>query len=148
VVGIGIIGNLAGYSILDPIAALIVGFMVAKMGWEFGWDAMHDLMDRAVDEQEVEAIRRTLIETPGVSDVHDVRTRKMGDMIVVDAHIEVDALITVEAGHDIAVEARQRVLKRHRILNLMTHVDPWRRPDLDHAQVLASSASSIPPIAS
>ena len=132
VVGVGIIGNLAGYPILDPIAALIVGFMVARMGWSFGWDALHDLMDRAVDEAEVEAIRRTLIETPGVSDVHDVRTRKMGDMIVVDAHLEVDAMITVEAGHDIAVAARQRVLQRHRVLNLMTHVDPWRRPDLDH----------------
>ncbi|NML86351.1 cation diffusion facilitator family transporter, partial [Polaromonas sp.] len=139
VVGIGIIGNLAGYPILDPIAALIVGFMVARMGWGFGWDAMHDLMDRAVDEQEVAAIRRTLVETPGVSDVHDVRTRKMGDMIVVDAHIEVDASITVEAGHDIAVEARQRVLKRHRVLNLMTHVDPWKRPDLDHTQGSAES---------
>jgi len=133
VVGIGIIGNLAGYPILDPMAALIVGFMVAKMGWSFGWNALHDLTDRAVDEQEVAAIRRTLVETPGVSDVHDVRTRKMGDMIVVDAHIEVDASITVEAGHDIAVLARQRVLRHHRVLNLMTHVDPWRRPDLDHA---------------
>jgi cation diffusion facilitator family transporter len=142
VVGIGIIGNLAGYPILDPIAALIVGFMVARMGWGFGWDAMHDLMDRAVDEQEVEAIRRTLIETPGVSDVHDLRTRKMGDMIVVDAHIEVDALITVEAGHDIAVQARQRVLKRHRVLNLMTHVDPWQRPDLDHEQPARSPGAS------
>jgi divalent metal cation (Fe/Co/Zn/Cd) transporter len=91
-------------------------------------------MDRAVDEQEVQAIRATLLETPGVSDVHDVRTRKMGDMIVVDAHIEVNANITVEAGHDIAVEARQRVLQRHRVLNLMTHVDPWHRPDLDHVQ--------------
>jgi cation diffusion facilitator family transporter len=132
VVGIGIIGNLAGYPILDPIAALIVGFMVAKMGWSFGWDALHDLVDRSVDEQEVQAIRQTLIDTPGVSDVHDVRTRKMGDMIIVDAHIEVDAQITVEAGHDIAVQARQRVLQRHRVLNLMTHVDPWHRPDLDH----------------
>jgi len=132
VVGIGIIGNLAGYPILDPIAALIVGFMVAKMGWEFGWSAMHDLMDRAVDDQEVAAIRRTLTETPGVSGVHDVRTRKMGDMIVVDAHLEVDASISVEAGHDIAVVARQRVMQRHRVLNLMTHVDPWKRPDLDH----------------
>ncbi|TSA08151.1 MAG: cation transporter [Comamonadaceae bacterium] len=134
VVGIGIIGNLAGYPILDPIAALIVGFMVTRMGWGFSWDALHDLMDRAVDEQEVQAIRATLLETPGVSDVHDVRTRKMGDMIVVDAHIEVDANISVEAGHDIAVEARQRVLQRHRVLNLMTHVDPWHRPDLDHVQ--------------
>lgn len=132
VVGVGIAGNLAGYPILDPIAALIVGFMVGKMGWEFGWDAMHDLMDRAVDDQEVQAIRQTLLDTPGVAGVHDVRTRKMGDMVVVDAHLEVDAQITVEEGHDIAVEARQRVMQRHRVLNLMTHVDPWRKPDRDH----------------
>ena len=132
VVGVGIAGNLAGYPILDPIAALIVGFMVGKMGWEFGWDAMHDLMDRAVDEQEVQAIRQTLLDTPGVAGVHDVRTRKMGDMVVADAHLEVDAQITVEEGHDIAVDARQRVMQRHRVLNLMTHVDPWRKPDRDH----------------
>lgn len=140
VVGVGIVGNLAGYPILDPIAAAIVGFMVAKMGWAFGWDAMHDLMDRAIDEKEVAAIRQTLEETAGVQGVHDIRTRKMGDMIVVDAHIEVDATLSVEAGHDIAVQARNRVLQRHRVLNLMTHVDPWRRPDLDHASAVASAA--------
>jgi cation diffusion facilitator family transporter len=134
VVGIGITGNLLGYPIFDPIAALIVGFMVARMGWSFAWEAMHDLMDRAVDEEELAAIRRTLVETPGVSGVHDIRTRKMGDMVVVDAHIEVDATLTVEQGHDIAVEARHRVLQLHRVLNLMTHVDPWHRPDLDHAR--------------
>lgn len=132
VVGLGIIGNMAGYPILDPIAALIVGFMVARMGWEFGWEALHDLMDRAADEEEVAAIRQTLLDTPGVINAHDVHTRKMGDMIVVDAHIEVDANITVEAGHDIAVLARQRVMQRHRVLNLMTHIDPWKRPDRDH----------------
>jgi cation diffusion facilitator family transporter len=140
VVGVGIIGNLAGYPILDPIAALIVGFMVARMGWGFSWDALHDLMDRAVDDEEVQAIRTTLIETPGVSGVHDVRTRKMGDMIVVDAHLEVDGAISVEAGHDIAVVARQRVLQRHRVLNLMTHIDPWRRPDLDHGRPTRESS--------
>lgn len=132
VVGVGIIGNLAGYPILDPIAAAIVGFMVAKMGWSFGWDAMHDLMDRAVDDAEVQAIRKTMLETPGVSGVHDVRTRKMGDMIVVDAHLEVVSTLTVEQGHDIAVIARQRVMQRHRVINLMTHIDPYKRPDLDH----------------
>ncbi|MDB5867789.1 MAG: cation diffusion facilitator family transporter [Polaromonas sp.] len=145
VVGLGIIGNLAGYPILDPIAALIVGFMVARMGWGFGWKALDDLVDHAVDSKEVKAIRRTLIETPGVSNVHDVRTRKMGDMIVVDAHIEVDAAITVEAGHDIAVQARRRVLQHHRVLNLMTHVDPWRRPDLDHEQPRQDAAAPLAP---
>jgi divalent metal cation (Fe/Co/Zn/Cd) transporter len=57
----------------------------------------------------------------------------MGDMIVVDAHLEVDGSMSVEAGHDIAVLARQRVLQNHRVINLMTHIDPWRRSDLDHA---------------
>jgi len=94
-----------GLSDLNPIAALTVGFMVAKMGWGFAWDALHG-----------------------------VRTRKMGDMIVVAAHLEVDATLSLEAGHDIAVQSRERVLQRHRVLNLMTHVDPWRRPDRDHPQ--------------
>jgi cation diffusion facilitator family transporter len=142
VVSIGLIGNLAGYPLLDPIAALIVGFMVGRMGWSFGWDALHDLMDRAVDEEEVQAIRQTLVATPGVAGVHDIRTRKMGDMIVVDAHIEVEASLTVEAGHNIAVAAREAVMRRHRVLNLMAHVDPAHRPDADHDSAHPVSATS------
>jgi cation diffusion facilitator family transporter len=129
VVGVGIIGNLLGYPILDPIAALVVGLMVVRMGWKFSWDALHDLMDRSADEQETDAIRRTLLESPGVSGAHDIRARKMGDMMVVDVHLEVDAALSVEAGHNIAVEARRRVLERHRVLNVMTHVDPWFKPE-------------------
>jgi cation diffusion facilitator family transporter len=131
VVGVGIAGNLAGFPILDPIAALIVGMLVLKMGWTFGSDALHDLMDRSADEQEVGAIRQTLLGTPGVMGVHDLRTRKMGDMIVADVHIEVDAAISVEAGHEIAVAARRHVLARHRVLNVMTHVDPRTRGGID-----------------
>ena len=124
VVSVGIIGNLLGYPILDPIAALIVGLMIGKMGWEFGSDAFHDLMDRSANEHEVKSITETLLATPGVLGVHDVKTRKMGDMILVDAHLEVDATLTVEAGHDIGVAARHAVMQRHRVLNLLTHVDP------------------------
>lgn len=124
VVSVGIIGNLMGYPILDPIAALIVGLMIGKMGWEFGYDAFHDLMDRSANEQEVKSITETLLATPGVLGVHDVKTRKMGDMILVDAHLEVDATLTVEQGHDIGVAARHSVMQRHSVLNLLTHVDP------------------------
>lgn len=124
VVALGIGGSLLGYPILDPIAALIVGLMVSRMGWEFTWNALHDLMDRAIDDEEAEAIRTTLLGTEGVLGVHDLRSRKMGDMIVVDVHIEVDASLTVLAGHDIAEAAAQRAMQRHRVLNLLTHVDP------------------------
>ena len=129
VVAIGILGHLAGYKILDPIAALIVALMIGRMGWRFGSDAFNDLMDRGVDEEELQAIIRTLNTTPGVLGVHDIRTRKMGDMVMVDAHIEVDRTLTVEQGHDIAVAAREAVMRRHRVLDLLAHVDPVDAPN-------------------
>ncbi len=124
VVALGIIGNLVGYPLLDPVAALIVGFMVTKMGWEFGWDALNDLMDRSVSEEQIEQIREILTDTPGVQGVHDLRTRKMGDMIMVDAHIEVDGELSVREGHDIAATARERVMRKLPVLDVMTHLDP------------------------
>jgi cation diffusion facilitator family transporter len=124
VVALGIGGNLLGYHILDPVAAIVVGLMVARMGLRFGWDALNDLMDRAADEEIVEAIRATMLDTPGVLGLHDLRTRKMGDQVLVDVHLEIDATLTVAQGHAIAVEARRRTLEHHHVLNVMTHVDP------------------------
>ncbi len=124
VVAIGIGGHLLGLPLLDPIAAAIVGFMVAKTGWAFLWEALHDLTDRAATIEETERIRREILDTPGVLGVHDLRTRRAGDLLLVDAHLEVDGSLSVEQGHRIAVDARRRVMARHPVLNMMTHVDP------------------------
>ncbi|SIT35184.1 Cation diffusion facilitator family transporter [Paraburkholderia ribeironis] len=124
VVAIGIVGSLAGARLLDPIAAAIVGFMIARMGWTFGWDALQDLSDRALDEAGTADMRALLLATPGVRDVHELRTRKMGDFALVDAHILVDPLISVSEGHYIAESARMRVLTDNRVLDALIHVDP------------------------
>ncbi|MGF6815909.1 cation diffusion facilitator family transporter [Paraburkholderia atlantica] len=124
VVGIGVIGSLVGLRLLDPIAAAIVGFMVARMGWTFGWDALQDLSDRALDETAAADMRALLMSTPGVRDVHEMRTRKMGDFALVDAHILVDPMISVSEGHYIAESARLRVLTDKRVLDALIHVDP------------------------
>ncbi|MBI0329659.1 cation diffusion facilitator family transporter [Burkholderia plantarii] len=121
---VGIVGNLLGYPILDPVAALIVGVMVMRMGGRFAWTAINDLMDRAVDDDEVERIRQTVGTTPGVAGFHGLRTRKMGDMIMVDVHLEVDASRSIVEGHDIASAVEHNLMSRHRVLDVMTHVDP------------------------
>ncbi|MBU9263652.1 cation diffusion facilitator family transporter [Burkholderia multivorans] len=134
VVAVGIVGSLFGFRLLDPIAAAIVGFMVARMGWTFGYDALQDLSDRALSLAETAEIRALLAATPGVRDVHDLRTRKMGDAALVDAHILVDPMISVSEGHYIAETARARVLADPRVLDALIHVDPEndaaRRPAL------------------
>src|SRR6202048_3927258 len=66
VVAIGIIGSMAGWRLLDPIAAAIVGFMVARMGWTFGWAGFQDFSDRALDQAETEKLRMLVLTHPGV----------------------------------------------------------------------------------
>ncbi|MGC4062358.1 MAG: cation diffusion facilitator family transporter [Aquabacterium sp.] len=141
VVSLGIVGNLMGYPLLDPVAALIVGFLVAKMGWSFGWDALNDLMDRSVSDEQIAQIKSILSETPGVQGVHDVRTRKMGDMIMVDAHLEIDGSLTVREGHDIATAARDRVMGQLPVLDVMTHLDPSARVDQAWATVAGAGSA-------
>ncbi|WP_250498874.1 cation diffusion facilitator family transporter [Caballeronia sp. GAWG1-5s-s] len=124
VVALGIVGSIAGFRILDPIAAALVGFLVGRMGWTFAWDALQDLSDRALDESTTTDFRGILLGTPGVRDVHDLRTRKMGDLAIVDAHILVDPLISVSEGHYIAESARAHILADSRVIDALIHVDP------------------------
>ena len=124
VVSVGIVGALFGFPILDSVGALIVGLMIIRTGWSFSWDALNDLMDRAVSEEEHQHIEKIILSTEGVLGCHDLRTRKMGDMILVDVHIEVDANATVQVGHDIALAAANQVKAELPVLNVMTHIDP------------------------
>jgi len=123
-VAVGIGASLAGFPLADPLAALIVGLMITRMGWRFFSDAFHDLMDRAVDAETEGRIRTLLLDTPGVLGIHGLKTRKMGDMIWVEVDLEMDGNLTIHAGHEIAVEARRRVMQQEAVLDVMTHFDP------------------------
>jgi cation diffusion facilitator family transporter len=123
VVIVGIVGNLLGYTFLDLVAAAVVGVMIAYMGIQFARDAMLELVDTGLDEKEVRAIRNTLKAVPGVIGLHELRTRRMADNALVDAHIIVDPKISVSEGHYIAEAARIAVLKRHQVMDVMVHID-------------------------
>lgn len=124
VVAVGIGASLAGLPLADPLAALVVGLMITRMGWQFFRDSFDDLMDRSVDDETEARIRAHLLGTPGVLGVHGLRTRKMGDMIWVEVDLEMDGTLSIQEGHDIAAEARKRVMQHEAVLDVMTHFDP------------------------
>ncbi len=81
-------------------------------------------MDRAASEDEIVKIRELITTTEKVKGCHDLRTRKMGDMILVDVHVEVNGEMTVHEGHDIAAKVRDRVMQELPVLSVMIHIDP------------------------
>ena len=140
VVAIGIGGSLAGYPLLEPLAAVLVGFMIMRMGARLALGAGRELIDTGLDAEELEAMRRSLLGTPGVAGLHELRTRRMGPKVLVDAHVQVDPHITVSEGHRIAESARLR-LRRHRedVQDVLVHVD------VEEDLVAPLGATKIPP---
>ena len=125
VVAVGIGASLLGYPVFDPIAALIVGVMILRMGAVFSWDALRELMDEGLTNEEVAAIRAVMRETPGVIGLHELRTRRMAQKSLIDAHVQVEAHISVSEGHRIAEEVRKRVLSTHPdVIDILVHIDP------------------------
>lgn len=145
VVAIGILANLAGFPLADPLAALIVGLIILRMGWKFFSDALHDLVDRAADDETETRIRDLLLDTPGVLGVHDLKTRKLGDMLWVEVDLEMDGRLTIVQGHAIALEARARVMAREPVLDVMTHFDPVLAPEIQNAVAPPRARPDSPP---
>ena len=124
VAALGIAANMMGFIYADAIAAIIVGFMILRMGLVFAWEAFQELIDAGLSFEEVSSIRQTLLDTQGVQNVHELRTRKMAHRVLVDAHILVDSKISVSEGHSIAERARKRVIDTHESVNdVLVHVD-------------------------
>ena len=125
VVAIGIGGSLLGFIYADLLAAAIVGALIVKMGWTFARDALEELVDHGADAAQLEEIRNTIRQTPGVLDLHDLRTRRMADRILVDAHVHVAPRISVSEGHRIAELVRSNVRRAcAAVLDVLVHIDP------------------------
>ncbi|WP_324596464.1 cation diffusion facilitator family transporter [Accumulibacter sp.] len=139
VVAVGIGGNLMGFVFADSIAAVIVGFMIVRMGVVFSWEALQELIDTGLSVEEVDSIRQVIVDTPGVGSLHELRTRRMAHRSLVDAHVCVNPRISVSEGHRIAETTRKRVLDSHpSVADVLVHVDV--EDDLDHD----SKSQSLP----
>ncbi len=95
VVVVGVIGSMAGLTYLDAVASVAVAVMVAKIGWELGWHSVHELIDRGLEQEDIETIRDKIMEVGGVRAMHDLRTRLMGGNAFVDVDVLVDPSLTV-----------------------------------------------------
>lgn len=125
VVVLGIFMSVLGLHSFDHIAAIIVGGMIVKMGWDYSWESIQQLIDRGVDQETHQLIYKQIKKTPGVDKIHQLRTRLMGQDIFVDAHILVDPFISVSEGHFIAQKVHHQLMKTFsNIRDVTIHVDP------------------------
>ena len=115
------------WRILDPIAALLVCAFLLKLGYDTIRAEIGHLTDRGISpkiEAEILDLARTL---PGVASPHNLRTRHVGETIVIDLHIRVAPTMTVQTSHALATSLETSLQTRFgpdTIANI--HIEPLK----------------------
>jgi cation diffusion facilitator family transporter len=125
----GIIGAWVGgpaYSHADSWAAMAASLWLIGTGlWLLG-PTLHELMEGAVDPALLEFIYETSIECPGIKGVDKVWVRKLGMRLMVDLHIEVDPVSSVQEGHRLSHEVKAKLQRElPQVRDVMVHVEPY-----------------------
>ncbi len=125
IVFLGILGSMAGYHALDPLAAIIIGGLIIKMGVNYGWNSVQELIDTSISADLLADIEHQIRTTPGVVKMHQLRNRKMGPDLYLDVHIQVSPTISVSEGHYIAQNVHTGLMAHDpNIKDVTVHVDP------------------------
>lgn len=125
VVVIGVGGTMLGLDYLDAIAAVGVALMVAKVGYDLGWESLHELADTALEQERVEKIRKAIMTVDGVRHLHLLRSRKVGHEALVDVHVQVDPWLSVSEGHMIAIAVEEAAkASLDEVTDVTVHIDP------------------------
>lgn len=123
---VGIGGAMMGWPILDPLAAMVVGFIIGKVGVELFWETLRELTDstHAVDIKVRQQIARQVEALPEVLSAHCLTPRRLGPDIIVDVHVVVPTSLTVSEGHQVAEIVRRSLLQNvEAVTEAMVHID-------------------------
>jgi cation diffusion facilitator family transporter len=125
VVVIGISAQLLGVPYMDALASIVVAVMISLMGFRLGQKALYELIDTGLDIDLVRDVRQAMLGNASVVGIHNLRTRSMGGLGYIDAHIEVDPDLTVSEAHFIAHNIEHLVKKQFpKIIDVQIHIDP------------------------
>lgn len=102
IVLVGAILSYFGIKYMDSLAAVIVSFFIGKIGWEFLYSSIKELVDTSLEPEKLREIKQRILRIPGVLGMHDLRSRMHGQKAVLDVNVQVSPHITVSEGHEIA----------------------------------------------
>ena len=125
-ISISLIGG-PNYDFADDAAAIVAAAIIAFNGWRQLRPALDELMDASPNREVIEQIRLTAAALPGVVRVEKCFVRKVGHRYFVDMHIEVPAAMTVQQGHDIAHDVKDKIREKYpAVKDVLVHIEPAR----------------------
>ena len=125
-IGIGGAVLLGGrWTVLDPLASIVVGAMLLGVAWKILRPSMGELTDASLPEETETEIMDILCSNPGVTEPHNLRTRRIGNRVAIEAHIRLDGAMSLNKAHERTSEIEKQLKDRFGPETIVTlHMEP------------------------
>ena len=100
------------WTMLDPLASVVVGLMLVKVAWELLKTSMAELTEGSLSEETEQEIIELICSVPNVQEPHNLRTRRIGNHIAIEAHIRMDGSLSLNEAHEQATAVERKLKAR------------------------------------
>ncbi len=100
------------WTVLDPIVSCCISVAIIIVALKIGMPALSELLDASLPEAVEAEIVRIAESVDGVMDIHDLKTRKNGVSVIIEAHILVDASLSIVEAHDVSSRVEDALTAR------------------------------------
>ena len=113
------------WTVLDPMASIVVGAMLVKVAWDLLGPSFGELTDSSLPAETEKEMLDIIRSVPGVEDPHNLRTRRIGNRVAAEVHIRLDGTQTLEQAHEKASEVERRYRARFGAQShIIIHMEP------------------------
>ena len=113
------------WTVLDPLASIVVGAMLMKVAWDVLKNSVNELTESSLPEETEREIEEIITSFPDVTDPHNLRTRRIGNRIAVEAHIRMDGDLPLKEVHARASDIERKLRERFGADTYVTlHTEP------------------------
>ncbi len=113
--------------ILDPLAGVIVSLLIIKEAFKIGRISLNELLEVSLPKGIQETVLQIAKSIPGIYNTHGLKTRRVGNVSVVDLHICINPMMTVEAGHTLAHYVEDAIRKKIcKEMIVSIHIEPYQ----------------------
>ena len=113
------------WTVLDPLASIVVGAMLVKVAWDLLGPSFGELTDSSLPADMEQDMLDLIRGVPGVEDPHNLRTRRIGNRIAAEVHIRLDGALPLSEAHEKATEVERRFKERFGAQShVIVHMEP------------------------
>ncbi len=113
------------FSVLDPLAAIIVSFFIVKAAFQIGFPTMQELLEASLPPETEQEICDIIRNTDKVRFLHHLQTRKIGNCCAIDVHIKLDRDLSLVEAHNVATEIEVQIRRKFgKNTQINVHMEP------------------------